>query len=160
MPHLDGETIFYAYTPEDKRPATMVTKHDDRIALINEIIGAKYIVIATQMWNWGPPSVLKAYVDQLVLPGTLDPYTQKHLAGKSFTILIASGGSYGHNSERDFLTGYLSFIGTQLGSEDVKAIRTEYTLAGVQPGLEHLIPKKEESFAIASAAAIERANAL
>lgn len=138
----------------------MNKKHDDRLALINEFIGAKYVVIATQMWNWGPPSVLKAYIDQLVLPGTLDPYTQKHLAGKSFTSLIASGGSYKDTPERDFLTGYLTFIAKSLGSDDVAAIRTEFTLAGVKPGFEQLIPKKEESFAAASAAAIDRANSI
>lgn len=38
--------------------------------------------------------------------------------------------------------------------------RTEYCLAGVVPGMEPLIPKKEESFAAAKAAAEARARAI
>jgi len=45
-----------------------------------------------------------------------------------------------------------------LGSTDVEIIRSEFTLAGVAPGMDALIPMKESSFAEATAAAVARAS--
>jgi FMN-dependent NADH-azoreductase len=161
VPHLDGETLFYGYTPEDKRPETMVKKHEARVALAKEVIEASHIVIATPMWNWGPPSVLKAYIDQIIQIGVLDPYTQQHLKGKSWTVIIASGGGYsGDSGGRDFESNYLDLVGELLGSTNRLVIRSEFTMADVVAGMQGLIPKKEESYAAASEAAVSRANSL
>ena len=129
-PHLDGETIFAAWTPEDQRPETQKAKFAARLALINEVINAAHIVIATPMFNWSVPSVLKAWIDQLVLPGVLDSHDNAKLAGKSWTSIIATGASYNeqsHHKERDFESGYLELIGSVLGSKDVKVIQNLLT---------------------------------
>jgi len=47
---------------------------------------------------------------------------------------------------------------TVVGSTDVQVIRSEFTLAGVAPGMDGLIPAKEKSFAEATAAALVRAS--
>jgi hypothetical protein len=47
-----------------------------------------------------------------------------------------------------------------LGSTNVEAIRTEYCLAGVAPGMEALIEKKERSFADSKVAANNRAKSV
>merc|ERR1719487_776675 len=107
------------------------------------------------------PSVLKAYIDQIVMPGVLDPYSCKKLAGKKITVLIACGSSYGpdaHHPEWDYESGYLKFIFSSLGSEDVQVIRTEFCLAGIMPGMESLIEKKTQSMVDAKAAAEVRAK--
>jgi FMN-dependent NADH-azoreductase len=148
IPHIDGEAIFAGYTPEEKRPESMQKKHAFRLMLIDEIVNADEILVATPMWNWSIPSVFKAYIDQLILPGAFDTYTKK-LAGKRVTIAIATGGGYAPDSwhpEWDFETGYLKHIFTAMGSTDVEVIRTEYTLAGSVPALEAMIEKKAQSF--------------
>jgi hypothetical protein len=60
------------------------------------------------------------------------------------------------------VTGYLKHIFTVLGAEaeDVVIITTEYTLAGIAPGMEELVGKKEESFTEATAAVIKRAESI
>lgn len=159
--HLDGETLFAGYLPEEGRSESQVKKHNFRIELANEIINAHAIVISTPMWNWNVPSVLKAYIDQIILIGVLDPYSNKKLNDKAVTILIASGGGYAEGSwhpEWDHETPYLKQVFTILGSTDVEAIRTEYCLAGVVPGMEALIEKKEQSFAESKAATKTRAS--
>jgi len=161
IPHLDGEAIFAGYTPEDQRSASMVEKEKLRQELIAEIVGAEAILIATPMWNWNMPSVLKAYIDQLIYPGKFDTIS-KSLAGKTVTALVACGGAYGEGSfhpEYDFLTRYIRTVFGNLGSSDVEVIRAEYCLAGVAPGMEDLLPKKEESFQAALAASTARAAA-
>eukprot|EP01040_Poterioochromonas_malhamensis_P001651 gene1651-1748_t len=161
IPHLDGEAIGAGYVPEEARSASQKAKHQFRLDLINEIVNVDEILISTPMWNWAPPSVLKAYIDQIIIPGVLDVMQNKKLAGKRVTIVIAAGGSYSAGSwhpEWDHETAYLKHIFSSLGSADVEAIRTEYTLAGIVPGMESLVDKKEESHKEAIAAAIARAQ--
>lgn len=160
LPHLDGDGIVAGYLPAEARSPAQASKYALRLELIEELKGASAIVIDTPMWNWNVPSVLKAYIDQIVLPGVLDT-TTKALAGKTVTALVATGGAYGEGSwhpEWDHLTGYLKVLFTNLGSTDVEVIRTEYTLAGVVPGMEGLVDKKAESLAAAKDAAAARAK--
>ena len=132
-------------------------------AQVKEIAEAKSVVITVPLWNWSIPSVLKAYVDHIVLIGALDPYTNRKLAGKKVTIFIGAGGGYGPGSahpEWEFITPYLTHIFTSLGSEDVQVIRAEFSLAGVAPGMESLVPNKEKSLADGIAAAEARAASI
>lgn len=162
VPHLDAETIFAGYTPEGDQPATMAAKHRARHELIDEILGVDEIVISTPMWNWNLPSVLKAYFDQLVVPGKLDASGAQGLAGKKVTYIVAQGGSYAPGTPRegwDFMTGYLRHFATVLGSTDVDVILAELTFAGVVPGMDNLVGLKEASIADAKQRAQQRAAA-
>ena len=108
------------------------------------------------------PSVLKAYFDQIIVPGVLDGSGADGLKGKKITFIVAQGGSYAEGAPRhgwDYETGYLKLVASALGSTDVEIILAELTLAGVVPGMESLIPKKEESIAAAKAKAKARASA-
>jgi FMN-dependent NADH-azoreductase len=162
IPHLDGEAIFAGYTPEDQRSSTMVAKHTFRHELIAEITGVDEILISTPMWNWAIPSVLKAYIDQIILPGTLDGSGADGLKGKKVTFVVSQGGSYAEGAPRhgwDYETGYLKQFATALGATDVEVILAELTLAGIVPAMESLIPQKEASIAAAKSAAKARAAA-
>lgn len=161
LPFLDGEVISAGFVPEEARAPSQQAKHQLRLDLIKEITEANEIVITTPMWNWGIPAVLKAYIDQIILIGTLDPYGNKKLAGKKVTVFVGSGFGYGPESEHhtsDFVTPFLKHVFTVLGSEDVQVIRGEFTVAGRKPGFEGLIPAKEKSLADGLAAAETRAT--
>ena len=130
------------------------------MTLINEILSATDIVIATPMWNWNCPSVLKAYIDNIVMPGVLSPGMDK-FAGKKFTFCVSQGGSYSVESGKggwDYLTGYLVMFAKALGASDIELIFSEFGLAGIVPEMAELIGKKEESIATAKEKAISRAN--
>ncbi len=160
VPHLDAEAIFAGYTPEESRSSGMVTKHAYRHELIKEITSVDEIVISSPMWNWSIPSVLKAYIDQIIIPGTLDGSGADGLKGKKVTVVVAQGGSYAEGAPRhgwDYETGYLKLVFNALGATDVEIILAELTLAGVVPGMEALVPKKEASIAAANEAARARA---
>jgi FMN-dependent NADH-azoreductase len=87
IPHVDAEGLSAGYVPEDQRAATMAAKHKLRLDLISEIQGAAAVVIATPMYNWNVPSALKAYVDQIVMPGVFDSYGNGGLKGKPITVI-------------------------------------------------------------------------
>lgn len=160
VPHVDGEAIYAGYTPEDQRSPSQVAKFSARLELVNEIKGVTEIVIATPMWNWQAPSVLKAYIDAIIIPGVLAP-GQDALADKKFTFLISQGGSYAPGSGKegwDYLSGYLVMVAKALGATDVQSIVSEFGLAGIAPGMESLVSAKEASIAAATEKAIARAS--
>ena len=153
IPHLDGETITAGFMPESARTASMQIKHDYRASLAKEVSEAKHILVSTPMWNYTVPSVLKAWIDQIVITG------ETHIKGK-VTVIVSQGGSYAEGAPRagwDWQTGYLKQVFTSLGASDVEIILSEFGLAGIAPSLSRFIDNKEASIASAKEAARIRA---
>jgi len=162
VPHLDAEVIMAGYVPAEDRPASQAAKHDARIALINEILGVDEIVISTPMWNWNLPSVLKAYFDNIIIPGVLDGSGADGLRDKKITNIVAQGGSYAEGAPRygwDHQTEYIRLVAAALGATDIEVITSEFGLAGVAPGMENFLEHKNASIIAATEAAKARAAA-
>jgi FMN-dependent NADH-azoreductase len=155
IPHLDGETINAGYTPEANRSASMQAKHEFRTTLVEEVNNAKHILISTPMWNFAVPSVLKAWIDQIMMPGATK------VIGK-VTVIVSQGGSYAEGAPRagwDWQTGYLKQVFGSIGATDVEVILSEFGLAGVVPAMANFVDHKNVSIAAAKSAAKERAAA-
>ena len=161
VPHLDVESLSAGYVAEADRSEPMAAKWGARMYLIEEISGADEILISTPLWNYGVPSVLKAYIDSIVIPGVFDEGTAT-LAGKKVTFVIAQGGSYADGSPKagwDYASGFLRQFAIAMGATDIEVIAIEFGLAGVVPALESFIPNKEASIASGKEAAKNRAAA-
>jgi FMN-dependent NADH-azoreductase len=97
--------------------------------LCREIIEADEIVIAAPMWNFSIPSVLKAWIDHIVMAGVTFRYAERGPVGilpegKRLYIVEASGGDY-LNAEAAVLnhvSPYLRQIFGFLGIHDVVSI--------------------------------------
>ena len=155
IPHLDGETILAGRTSEANRSESMQAKYDFRLKLVNEVNEAQHILISTPMWNFAVPSVLKAWIDQIIVTGLTK------VTGK-VTIIISQGGSYAEGAPRagwDWETGYLRQVFSSLGATDVEIILSEFGLAGIVPALADFIDRKSASIAAAKEAAKARAAA-
>eukprot|EP01040_Poterioochromonas_malhamensis_P012681 gene12681-13889_t len=148
VPHLNCENAAAVYNCEEN-----LAKFDEglqlRFALVSELLQADEILISTPKWNWSAPSVLKAYIDQIIFIGLLDPYSNKKLEGKRVTIVFATGGP--HRPGLTDPSAYLKHVFSALGASDIEAIGTHYGLAG-----ESLVDRKEVSFLEAKAAVINR----
>ena len=94
--------------------------------LVAELIAADHVVIATPVYNYNVPAVLKAWIDHIVRKGlTLGFDGQGLLHGKTATVLMASGGIYTEGSpirDRDIATQYLRLILKVIGITDVTVI--------------------------------------
>ncbi len=155
IPHLDGETLMAGFTPEESRSATMQAKHEYRNSLVNEVNAAAHILVSTPMWNYTVPSVLKAWIDQIIVPGA----TQ--ITGK-VTVIISQGGSYAEGAPRagwDWQTGYLKQVFTSLGAKDIEIVLSEFGLAGVVPAMADFLDHKNTSISAAKEAVRIRAAA-
>ena len=159
IPHLDGEAIAAGYTPAESLSDSQKAKHAFRLELIEEIKSADDILVSTPMWNWNVPSVLKAYIDQIIIPGVLyGSSADDSLKAKRVTIVVSQGGSYvaGPRQGWDYETGYLKQVFTALGAKDIEVVLSEFGLAGLVPGMDDFVGAKNDSIAAAKVAAKAR----
>lgn len=122
VPHLDLATI------GAQRAGGEAARLSDE--LVDELLGADLLVIATPMWNFGVPSVLKAWIDHVSRAGKTFSYSEKGpvglVTGKKAIVVVSSGGVYG-GSPMDFVAPYLKAVLGFLGIRDVEIVRVEGT---------------------------------
>ena len=100
---------------------TSVLKLSDE--LVAELLAVDHIVIATPVYNYNVPAVLKAWIDHVVRKGLTLGFDGRGLVtGKKASVLIASGGIYTEGSpiqDRDIASQYLRLILGVIGITDV-----------------------------------------
>jgi FMN-dependent NADH-azoreductase len=126
IPHLDFDAQQAGRVPQDK--------HDDRLRtafvlaneLTDELLGASALVIATPMYNWGPPSSLKAWIDRVINTRTFYQNTGQ-LADLPVSVIISSGGLYseGDNAKHDFLRPWLAECFSRISVRDLTFINCD-----------------------------------
>ncbi|WP_168224842.1 FMN-dependent NADH-azoreductase [Rhodoferax aquaticus] len=131
LPHVDGTFADAIFITPDQRTVEQqqgLTLSDE---LVNELIAATTVVIASPMYNRTVPSSLKAWIDHVVRPGLTFTYDEKGrkglLSGKKAILLCATGGVYskGDGVAEDFLVPYLRCILEFMGVKDVSVYRAE-----------------------------------
>lgn len=96
VPHLTTERFQAFLAPADARTAAQqaVVAYSD--ALIDELRQAEVIVLGLPMYNFGVPSMLKAYFDHVARSGITFRYTENGPVGllgdKTLYVLATCGG--------------------------------------------------------------------
>lgn len=119
IPHLSfeeqraGRTALAEQTDADRSAFALANE------LTDELLGASALVIATPMYNWGPPSSLKAWIDRVLNVKTLYQGADGAI-DLPVTFIIASGGFYseGENTQYDHLRPLLKECFTRIGVTD------------------------------------------
>jgi len=129
IPPVSAALVGAMYTPADAlTPAQkeLLTLSD---TLVAELFAADEYVIGVPMHNFGVPSVLKLWIDQIARVNKTFSYATGTpvglLTGKKATILIASGGIYDAGTAMasyNFVEPYLRTLLGFLGVTDVTAI--------------------------------------
>src|ERR1700688_5249253 len=101
-------------------------------ALIEEVLAADIIVIGAPMYNFAIPSLLKAWIDQIVRVGKTVAYgsngPQGLLGNRKVVVITARGGAYEKGTPRekvDFQEPYLRHVLGFVGLTDVTFIHAE-----------------------------------
>ncbi len=136
LPHIGEEFVSaigaaaQSRTPEQ---AEAIARSD---TLIDELLAADVIVLAVPMYNFGPPSTLKAWVDHVLRAGRTFAYTaqgpQGQVHGKKAILVVARGGVYsqGPMQALDFQESYLRRVLGFIGIDDVQVVRVEGVAMG------------------------------
>ena len=118
--------------------------------------GADVLVLTMPMWNFTVPAIMKAWMDQVLSPGLTfsiskeDGVKPLHKV-KSIVLLVASGGVYKEDDERDALTRQVRSAFGFIGIDNLEVVWAE----GQNP---LFFDNHEENKAIAIEAAAEIAE--
>ena len=87
---------------------------------------ADVLVLTMPMWNFSVPGVMKAWIDQVLSPGLVFELTDegpKPLHNiTSLVLLVASGGVYKQDDERDALSRQISAAFGFVGINDIRIV--------------------------------------
>ncbi len=118
LPHLDAQRVLAFFAQPEARTPEQQAFIDESDALIAEIKQADLIVIGLPMYNFGIPSTLKSYFDQIARAGVTFRYTENGpvglLIGKKVTVFATRGGLYAGthlDTQTSYVRNFLSFLG-------------------------------------------------
>jgi FMN-dependent NADH-azoreductase len=118
IPHLDAQRVLAFFAQPETRTPEQQAYVAESDALIEEIKQARIIVIGLPMYNFGIPSTLKAYFDQIARAGVTFRYTENGpeglLTGKKVYVFAARGGIYAGtplDSQTNYVRDFLGFLG-------------------------------------------------
>ena len=136
IPPIDAEWVGAVYTPENAR-----TPHQQQLlslsdSLIAELDQADEYVFGVPMHNFGVPSVLKLWIDQIARVGRTFSYADGKpkglIVGKKATFIIATGGIYDPQTQMasfNFVEPYLRSVFGFLGVTNASFLTTGGTSA-------------------------------
>jgi FMN-dependent NADH-azoreductase len=128
LPYVSAERFAANLTPAAERTAEQAELAAIADALIAELQAADTIVIASPVYNFGPPAKLKAWADLVARTGNTFRYTatgpEGLLTGKKAYLAIASGGTP-MGSDIDFMSRWLTFFLGFLGITDVEIVAAD-----------------------------------
>jgi FMN-dependent NADH-azoreductase len=149
IPHLDAATGPARLVPADQRTPAQETSFALSVTLVDEIKNADTVLLALPLYNFGPPSTVKAWVDHIVAPAlSIDAETGGGLlGGTDFIVLNSRGGGYGPGTPRegwDHAEAWLPHAVSLTGLQP-RFITAELTMADVNPAMAELKPLAAES---------------
>jgi FMN-dependent NADH-azoreductase len=131
FPHLEEAHLNAFFTPIEAHTEENKAAISHSNKAIQEIMDADVIVIGAPMYNFGIPSVLKAWMDHIARAGITFKYgangPEGLVTGKKVYLAVATGGVYStpDYASADFVVPYLkNFLGF-LGMTDVTVVRAE-----------------------------------
>jgi len=136
IPPINAEWVGAVYTPEEARTTQQKESLSLSDSLLDELEQADEYVFGVPMHNFGVPSVLKLWIDQITRVGKTFSYangTPKGLIiGKKATFIIATGGIYDAQTQYasfNFVEPYLRSLFGFLGITDVTFLTAGGTTA-------------------------------
>lgn len=135
LPHIAAATIQGFYTPPGQHSAELREATAMSDTLIAELKSADLLLISAPIYNFGVPSALKAWIDQVVRIGHTFAYENGNFSGlvptprAVLTLAYGAAGYQGPLAAMDHLKPYLVSLLGFLGIADVRVVATEATTA-------------------------------
>jgi FMN-dependent NADH-azoreductase len=122
--HLDGATIAAFNAPNGKAPISD--------ALVEELLSATEILIATPLYNFGAPSMLKAWFDHVIRFGRTFSRDERGyvglVEGKRAMLLTVRGGFDSPDRIEDYQSPHLHAMLGFMGITDVQQVTLQGTV--------------------------------
>jgi FMN-dependent NADH-azoreductase len=142
LPHLGPAGAQARFVPPEQHNPEQAASWAISAELVGEVTAADTILLGLPVYNYGPPSTVKSWVDHLVAPGlSVDPATGDGLlGGRELIVLEARGGGYGEGTPREGWDHAQPWLphGLSLTGLEPRFIVAELTLADVNPAMADL----------------------
>src|ERR1022692_4418355 len=160
IPPISAEWVGATYTPEAARTPQQKDLLSLSDSLLAELEQAGEYVFGVPMHNFGVPSVLKLWIDQIARVGRIFSYAGAKpkglIIGKKATFIVATGGIYDAQTQMasfNFVEPYLRSVFGFLGVTDatfLTASGTQRTFSYANGAPKGLIVGKKATFIIAT----------
>ena len=141
-PHLGPAAAQARFVPPDQHNAEQAAAWAVSVELIGEVAAADSVLLGLPVYNFGPASTVKSWVDHLVAPGlSTDPASGDGLlGGREMIVLEARGGGYAPGTPREGWDHAQPWLphGVALTGLEPRFITAELTLADVNPQMADL----------------------
>jgi FMN-dependent NADH-azoreductase len=149
IPHLDAAGGLARMLPPEHHTPAQAASFALSVTLIDEVKRADTLILGLPLYNYGPPSTVKAWVDHLVAGGlSYDAETQAGLLGDTeFIVVAARGGGYAPGTPRhgwDHAEAWLPH-GVALTGLTPRFITADLTMAASNPAMAELRPVAADS---------------
>jgi FMN-dependent NADH-azoreductase len=136
IPPINSDWVRAVYTPEEARTPQQEELLSLSDSLLAELEQADEYVFGVPMHNFGVPSVLKLWIDQISRVGRTFSYADGKpkglIVGKKATFIIATGGMYDAQTQMasfNFVEPYLRSVFGFLGVTDATFLTAGGTMA-------------------------------
>jgi FMN-dependent NADH-azoreductase len=136
IPPINADWVGAVYTPEEARTQQQKDTLLLSDTLLSELEQADEFVFGVPMHNFGVPSVLKLWIDQITRVGRTFSYADGRpkglIIGKKATFIIATGGIYDAQTQMasfNFVEPYLRSLFGFLGLTDTTFLTAGGTMA-------------------------------
>ncbi|WP_052847531.1 FMN-dependent NADH-azoreductase [Streptomyces avicenniae] len=147
LPHLTGIAYHTQNVPVGERSAEQTAAFALREELTAELESADAVLLGAPLYNYSIPSVLKAWLDHVIVIGRTAGETST-IAGKPVTVVTSRGGSYAEGTPmagNDYAQPYLAWLLEGALQLDATFIVPELTLAHLVPAMAPLRDKAKAS---------------
>jgi FMN-dependent NADH-azoreductase len=128
MHFVTQDSIAAYYTPQEQRDAAQKELLRQSDVLVAELKQADILVVATPMYNFSVPAVLKAWIDLVCRAGETFRYTAEGPVGLSGIrkayLVVATGGAAVEGSA-DFVVPYLKHVLRFLGVPEIEVVAAD-----------------------------------
>jgi FMN-dependent NADH-azoreductase len=142
IPHFGPATNEARSIPPEQHNEAQAASWALLLEIVGEVAEADTILLGLPVYNYGPPSTVKAWVDHLIVPGvSIDAATgEGKLGGRELIVLQARGGGYGEGTPREGWDHAQPWLphGVSLTGLEPRFITAELTLADVNPQMADL----------------------
>jgi FMN-dependent NADH-azoreductase len=142
LPHMSPVGAEARFVPVDQHNEAQAASWALSTEIVAEISAADTILFGLPLYNFGPPSTVKAWVDHLIAPGlSIDMASGDGLlGGRVMIVLAARGGGYAEGTPREGWDHAQPWLphGVALTGLEPSFITAELTLADVNPAMADL----------------------
>jgi FMN-dependent NADH-azoreductase len=133
LSHLSAEEMAAWNTPTQDRTSQQAQLAALSDTFIQDLRDADQIFIGLPMYNFGIPSVFKAWIDRVARAGETFRYTSEGpeglLKGKKVTVVTTRGGEY-RDTAMDVQSQYIKLVLGFIGLDDIDIIYAEGLATG------------------------------